>query len=90
MRKLFTDGIDGLMTRDVQLKNDVAYDSSITKFDFNKYYEPTMVVYNDALNPVTYPNGVVDTNPGYPKDDVDFNLQSGTVYTIGNCFIMRH
>jgi hypothetical protein len=77
MRQLFKAGIDGLMDRKTQLKGDVAYDSSLNKFNFQKYFEPTPVVYSDALQPVTYANGIVDTTPGYPKDDVDFDLQSG-------------
>ena len=77
MRQLFTKGIDGLMNRDTQLKGDVAYDNNPNKFSFQNNFDPTPAVYSDALQPVTYSNGVVDTTPGYPKDDVDFNLQSG-------------
>jgi hypothetical protein len=55
IRQLFNGGIDGLMSRETQLKNDVAYDPNPAKFDFAKYYSPTARVYSDALQPVTYP-----------------------------------
>jgi Tc toxin complex TcA C-terminal TcB-binding domain/Neuraminidase-like domain/Salmonella virulence plasmid 28.1kDa A protein len=77
IRQLFSGGIDSLMSRSTQLKNDIAYDPNPGKFNFAQYYSPTAIVYSDALQPVTYPNGVTDATPGYPKDDVDFNMQSG-------------
>jgi hypothetical protein len=88
MRQLFTKGIDGLMSRTTQLKGDVAYDPSPNKFNFQSYYKATPVVYSDALEPVTYPNGVVDQFPGYPKDDVDFDIQSG--YALYNWELFFH
>jgi Tc toxin complex TcA C-terminal TcB-binding domain/Neuraminidase-like domain len=76
-RQLFTKGIDGLMERDTQLKGDIAYDPAPDKFNFKNYYNPGAEVYSGSAAPVTYPNGVVDAFPGYPKEDVDFSLQSG-------------
>lgn len=77
MRQLFTEGVDGLMKRETQLKGDIAFDPNPAKFSFQKYYDPTSIVYSGGLQPVTYPNGVVDTAPGHPRDDVDFSMQSG-------------
>lgn len=88
MRQLFTGGIDALMSRDTQLKGDIAYDSSPNKFSFKDYYSPTTLVYDEAPDPVTYPNGVKDPDPGYPKADVDFDLQSG--YALYNWELFFH
>ncbi|PWT71279.1 MAG: hypothetical protein C5B59_18405 [Bacteroidetes bacterium] len=86
MRQLFEKGIDGLMMRQTQLKGDVAYDSNPAKFNFNSVYVPQTDVYTGQ--PVTYPNGVVDTTPGYPREDVDFNIQSG--YSLYNWELFYH
>jgi hypothetical protein len=80
-RRLFFDGIDGLMDRDTQLKGDFGYDPSPDKFSFHDYFQPVITLFNtvysgSALPPVIH-NGIADTTPGYPKDNVDFNLQSG-------------
>jgi Tc toxin complex TcA C-terminal TcB-binding domain/Neuraminidase-like domain/Salmonella virulence plasmid 28.1kDa A protein len=92
MRVLFTKGIDGLMSRETQLKGDVAYDPNPNKFSFQKVYSPTAVVYSDALDPVTYPNAlpapVTDLFPGYPKEDVDFDPLSG--YALYNWELFFH
>ncbi|HLZ85731.1 MAG TPA: hypothetical protein VKQ52_00770, partial [Puia sp.] len=92
MRTLFTQGIDGLMNRDTQLKGDVAYDTSTGKFDFKAYYKPTALVYSGGKDPVTYPNAlpnpVTDTTPGYPREDVDFDPLSG--YALYNWELFFH
>lgn len=88
MRQLFSGGIDALMNRDTQLKGDIAYDSSSDKFSFKDYYNPTSLVYDEAPDPVTYPNGVKDPDPGYPKADVDFNQKSG--YALYNWELFFH
>lgn len=88
MRMLFTKGIDGLMSRGTQFKGDIAYDHSPGKFSFKNYYQPTSLVYSDALNPVTYANGITDHFPGYPKDDVDFDERSG--YSLYNWELFFH
>lgn len=88
MRQLFTGGIDALMSRSTQLKGDVAYDTSSGKFSFKDYYSPTALVYDEAPDPVTYPNGVIDPDPGYPKADVDFDPQSG--YALYNWELFFH
>jgi hypothetical protein len=77
MRTLFDKGIDALMARKTQLAGDVIFDAS-PHFDFNATLHPTAAVYSGA--PVTYagPSGsVVDSNPGYPKGDVDFDPKGG-------------
>jgi hypothetical protein len=80
VRRLFTTGIDGLMDRETQLKGDFGFDPEPAAFNFVDYFKPVVSgfndIYNGSLAPVTH-NGVVDTTPGYPKDDVDFSLQSG-------------
>jgi hypothetical protein len=88
MRRLFKGGIDALMNRDTQLKGDIAYDQSPDKFSFKDYYSPTALVYDEAPDPVTYPNGVTDPDPGYPKADVDFDLESG--YALYNWELFFH
>ncbi|HEX5553392.1 MAG TPA: neuraminidase-like domain-containing protein, partial [Chitinophagaceae bacterium] len=88
MRQLFTKGLDGLMSRDTQLKGDIAYDPSNTKFSFKDYYDPTALVYDESPDPVTYPNGVIDPDPGYPKADVDFDQKSG--YALYNWELFFH
>ena len=75
IRQLFNKGIDGLMSRQTQLKGDIAYDNDPSKFSFGNTYQPQFNVYTGQ--PVTYPNAVVDAAPGYPREDVDFNIQSG-------------
>lgn len=74
MRTLFDKGIDALMSRDTQLKNDVIFDNAST-FDFNQTYQPTALVYSGAPVNYTLPDGstVTDQNPGYPKGDVEFD-----------------
>ncbi len=86
MRQLFNKGIDGLMSRQTQLKGDIAYDADPTKFNFNTTYAPQFDVYTGS--PVTYPNTVVDNTPGYPREDVDFNIQSG--YALYNWELFFH
>jgi hypothetical protein len=86
MRQLFSKGIDGLMSRQTQLKGDVAYDSDPFKFSFAATYIPQSEVYTGQ--PVTYPNGVIDNTPGYPREDVDFNIQSG--YAMYNWELFYH
>lgn len=86
MRQLFNKGIDGLMSRQTQLKGDVAYDSDPRKFNFNTTYQPQFDVYKGS--PVTYPNAVVDATPGYPREDVDFNIQAG--YSLYNWELFFH
>lgn len=92
MRVLFTKGVDGLMSRDTQLKGDVAYDSNPDKFNFKDFYNPSALVYNDALNPASYPNAlpnpVTDLTPGYPREDVDFNPEAG--YSLYNWELFFH
>ena len=53
IRQLFNKGIDGLMSRQTQLKGDIAYDSNPAKFNFNTTYAPQFNVYKGQ--PVTYP-----------------------------------
>jgi hypothetical protein len=81
MQQLFSGGIDGLMSRTTQLKGDFGYDPDPAKFDFEKYFQPVIsgfsTIYSGANLPPVTRNGVTDSKPGYPKDDVDFNLQSG-------------
>lgn len=77
IKQLFSNGIDSLMDRETQLKGDFAYDPSQGKFSFQDYMQPAANVYSGSLAPITYPNGVTDTTPGYPKDDVDFDILSG-------------
>ncbi len=78
MRQLFTSGIEGFMSRETQLKGDPAYDTA-SVFDFNPPYGPVpSEVYSGKA--VTYPNGVTDPFPGYPKEEVDFNLISGYAF----------
>ena len=86
IRQLFNKGIDGLMSRQTQLKGDIAYDKDPTKFNFNTTYAPQFDVYKGS--PVTYPNGFVDNAPGYPRGDVDFNIQSG--YALYNWELFFH
>ncbi|HYJ62162.1 MAG TPA: neuraminidase-like domain-containing protein, partial [Parafilimonas sp.] len=86
MRQLFNKGIDGLMSRQTQLKGDIAYDSDPTKFNFNTTYQPQFDVYKGS--PVTYPNTIVDATPGYPREDVDFNIQAG--YSLYNWELFFH
>jgi Tc toxin complex TcA C-terminal TcB-binding domain/Neuraminidase-like domain/Salmonella virulence plasmid 28.1kDa A protein len=92
MRTLFTQGISGLMNRDTQLKGDYAYDPNPAKFSFLNVYAPTAVVYSDKNNPVTYPNAlpapVTDPFPGYPREDVDFDPESG--YSLYNWELFFH
>lgn len=80
-QRLFANGIDGFMERDTQLKGDFGYDKSANKFDFQKYFQPVVAgfdsIYSGANLPPVVHDGVTDPKPGYPKDDVDFNLQSG-------------
>ena len=77
MLRLITNGIDGVMDRDTQLKDDIVFDTNVNKSSFVDYFNPGNEFYSDSGRPVTYPNGVVDKFPGYPKDDVDFSIQSG-------------
>jgi len=78
MRQLFTKGIEGFMSRETQLKGDVAYDP-LPVFDFKPPYGPSPTeVYSGKS--ITYPNGVTDPFPGYPKEEVDFNLISGYAF----------
>ncbi len=86
MRQLFNKGIDGLMSRQTQLKGDIAYDTNPAKFSFNTTYAPQFNVYRGQ--PVTYPNAVIDATPGYPREDVDFNIQSG--YALYNWELFYH
>ncbi|MDN3657127.1 neuraminidase-like domain-containing protein [Ferruginibacter paludis] len=86
MRQLFNKGIDGLMSRQTQLKGDIAYDPNPAKFSFNTTYAPQFNVYRGQ--PVTYPNAVTDNTPGYPREDVDFNIQSG--YALYNWELFYH
>jgi hypothetical protein len=77
MERLFTNGVDGLMSRETQLKGDAVYDNSPDKFNFSTYY----------------PNTVVDYEPGpnktwIPVEDVDFNLGSG--YGLYNWELFYH
>jgi len=89
MRILFDQGIDAMMSRQTQLQGDVIFDNSITKFDFNKVYQPTGFVYSGS--PITYvlPTGnVTDQHPGYPKGDVDFSPKGG--YSLYNWELFFH
>jgi peptidoglycan hydrolase-like protein with peptidoglycan-binding domain len=91
MRQLFGTGIDGLMSRQTQLKGDIAYDDDPAKFDFKSVYYPQESDFNGGVytgSPVTYPNGVIDTTPGYPKEDVDFDILSG--YGLYNWELFYH
>jgi Tc toxin complex TcA C-terminal TcB-binding domain/Neuraminidase-like domain/Salmonella virulence plasmid 28.1kDa A protein len=92
MRVLFTKGITGLMTRDTQLKGDIAYDPNPNKFSFATTYSPTALVYNGSKVPVTYNNAlpvpVTDNTPGLPREDVDFDPQSG--YALYNWELFFH
>ncbi len=78
MRTLFDKGIDAMMSRDTQLKNDVFFDSNPDKFDFNTTFQPTNVVYTGS--PITHTVAgvsITDQHPGYPKGDVDFSPKGG-------------
>ncbi|MEO6358536.1 MAG: neuraminidase-like domain-containing protein, partial [Ferruginibacter sp.] len=86
MRQLFNKGIDGLMSRQTQLKGDIAYDTNPAKFSFNTTYAPQFNVYRGQ--PVTYSNAIIDATPGYPREDVDFNIQSG--YALYNWELFYH
>jgi hypothetical protein len=88
MRQLFNKGIDGLMSRQTQLKGDVAYDPDPAKFNFNATYAPQFDVYTGQ--PVTYPTNppFTDNTPGYPREDVDFNIQAG--YSLYNWELFYH
>jgi hypothetical protein len=88
MRTLFDSGLDALMSRDTQLKNDVIFDPS-PSFDFRQTYAPSATVYSGQ--PVTYtlPSGpVTDPTPGYPKGDVDFTPVGG--YSLYNWELFFH
>jgi len=80
-QRLFTNGVDGLMDRETQLKGDFGYDSTPGQFSFQNYFQPVIsgfdTIYSGAKLPDVIHNGVKDPTPGYPKDDVDFNLHSG-------------
>ena len=89
MRTLFDQGIDAMMSRATQLQGDTIFDDNPGKFDFNKVYEPTILVYSGQ--PVTYngPSGpVTDAHPGYPKGDVDFDPKGG--YSLYNWELFFH
>jgi Tc toxin complex TcA C-terminal TcB-binding domain/Neuraminidase-like domain/Salmonella virulence plasmid 28.1kDa A protein len=86
MRQLFNKGIDGLMSRQTQLKGDIAYDNDLAKFNFTTTYVPQFNVYKGQ--PVTYPNTFIDPAPGYPREDVDFNIQAG--YSLYNWELFFH
>ena len=88
LKRLFVNGIDGLMERDTQLKGDIAYDPDPNKVSFQQYFNPGTDTYDGHLLPVTYANGVVDAFPGYPKEDVDFSLQAG--YGLYNWEVFFH
>jgi len=82
IQQLFANGIGGLMDRTTQLKGDFGYDADDPdKFDFGTYFQPVISkfdsIYSGAKLPAVTRNGHTDPTPGYPKDDVDFNLQSG-------------
>lgn len=81
IQQLFANGINGLMDRTTQLKGDVVYDASTNKFDFKSYFQPVINGFNSIYSGAKLPDVINNTNPdktpGYPKDDVDFNLQSG-------------
>lgn len=86
MRQLFAKDIEGFISRDTQLKGDVAYDTTAGQFNFQNSYSPTPVVFSGQ--PVTYPNGITDNVPGYPKEDVDFNPKNG--YALYNWELFFH
>jgi len=74
MQRLFTSGIDGLMSRDTQLKGDRVYDTSADKFSFATYYKDLLLDANQVdLKKIYTGSG----NTALPVEDVDFNLQSG-------------
>lgn len=78
MRTLFDNGMDAMMSRDTQLKNDEFFDSNPNKFDFNSTFQPTGLVYSGS--PITYTvegASITDQHPGYPKGDVDFDPKGG-------------
>jgi hypothetical protein len=78
MRQLFSKGIEGFMSRETQLKGDPAYTTEPV-FDFNPPYGPNpLAVYSGK--PITYPNGFIDNTPGYPREQVDFDLRSGYAF----------
>jgi hypothetical protein len=85
MRQLFSKGIEGFMSRETQLKGNIAYDPTAT-FNFGDTYAPSAIVYTDK--PKTYPNGVTDPTPGYPKEEVDFDLAGG--YSFYNWELFFH
>ncbi|MBA3542770.1 MAG: hypothetical protein H0T79_24345, partial [Deltaproteobacteria bacterium] len=77
IRTLFNEGIDALMSRETQLVGDVRFDQS-PHFDFAATMNPTSVVYGGAPATYTGPGGpIVDTYPGHPKGDVDFDMKGG-------------
>ena len=88
IRQLFNKGIDGLMSRQTQLKGDIAYDNDPAKFNFKTTYDPQFNVYTGQS--VTYPTNppFVDNAPGYPREDVDFNIQAG--YSLYNWELFYH
>jgi len=81
VQRLFIGGIDGMMDRETQLKGDFGYDGASGQFSFKDYFQPVISgfdsIYSGAKLPDVIHNGVKDPTPGYPKDDVDFNLHSG-------------
>ncbi len=89
IRILYDQGIDAMMSRTMQLQNDVIFDTNPNKFDFNQSYEPTALIYSGT--PVTYPGPtgpVTDSTPGYPKGDVDFDPKGG--YSLYNWELFFH
>ena len=73
IKQLYMKGLDGMMKRDVQLLDQSKF-PEIVKFDFSASYSPTWVVNNDDTRVVPSPlDPDTLTNPGYPKETMDFN-----------------
>ena len=73
IKQLYINGIDGLMKREVQLLDKTKF-PELTTFDFSTTYSPTAVVNADDTRVVPNPlDPDTLTNPGYPKETMDFN-----------------
>lgn len=84
MKTLFKEGIDGLMSRNTQLKGDPIYDKSTNQFNFATFY-PELVAGSGVSANVFIPPMEPNTAP---SEDVDFSLESG--YGLYNWELFYH
>lgn len=72
IKQLYKKGIDGMMSRDVQLADKIKF-PEIKAFDFGNVYAPTPVVTSIDTRITPNPADPDTTNhPGYPKENMDF------------------